>query len=544
MLSQPIRHEKGHVSGIFVGGHDVSEHVRSEKARIFTEARVDALNSDIERQVVERADDRNLVWKISPDLMGVLRADGHFETTNPAWHAVLGWTETEVVSMSIFEMLHPEDAPRTRGGFEAILTGATVTQFENRYRCKDGGYRLLSWIGVPEAGKIYCIGRDITAEREAASRLALAEEALRQSQKLEALGQLTGGVAHDFNDLLMPIMGRLDMLLRRGIGDARERRLMEGALQSAERARTLVQRLLAFARRQPLQTINVDVPALITGMADLIASTTGPQIRVVVDIAADVPAALAHANQLEMALLNLSLNARDAMADGGTLRITVGADTVAEGHRTQLPSGNYVRIGVADTGSGMDAETLARAVEPFYSTKGIGKGTGLGLSMVHGLLSQLGGAMTLSSEAGQGTNIELWLPTGAADHAPVAPGNRHTAIAQRFGRILLVDDEPLVRASAAEMLLDMGYEVVEAEAESAEAGLQLVEDGLSFVVLVTDHLMAGMTDVELARRLQESLPDIRVLIVSGYAEAEGIAADLPRLTKPFRQAELAAMLLG
>ena len=210
-----------------------------------------------------------------------------------------------------------------------------------------------------------------------------AEEALRQAQKMEAMGQLTGGVAHDFNNLLTPIVGALDMLRRKGLGGNREQRLIDGAAQSAERAKTLVQRLLAFARRQPLQPVAVDVAKLVIGMADLIRSTSGPQIRVVVEVQDDLAPAKADPNQLEMALLNLSVNARDAMPDGGTLRISAGEEQVGFGHTSKLEPGRYIRLSVADTGLGMDETTLARAVEPFFSTKGVGKGTGLGLSMVH-----------------------------------------------------------------------------------------------------------------------------------------------------------------
>jgi PAS domain S-box-containing protein len=365
-----------------------------------------------------------------------------------------------------------------------------------------------------------------------------AEEALRQSQKLEAMGQLTGGVAHDFNNLLTPIIGSLDMLHRRGVGAEREQRLIEGALQSAERAKTLVQRLLAFARRQPLQPTAVDVASLVTGMAELIASTTGPQIKVTVETAEDLPRAIGDPNQLEMAILNLAVNARDAMVDGGTLRISATSEMIGPRHRSKLKAGSYVRLSVADTGVGMDEATLARAIEPFFSTKGIGKGTGLGLSMVHGLASQLGGAMLLSSKPGLGTNVELWLPVGS-EPANTLPVTADAAPDMKAaGTALLVDDEEVVRMSTADMLAELGYKVV--EAGSAEEALRLINRGVHFDLLITDHLMAGMTGVDLARAMQERRPETPVLIVSGYAEAEGVAPDIPRLTKPFRLPELAA----
>lgn len=542
VVYQPIRNAAGEITGIFAGGYDITERVRADKARAAIEARVDALNEDIERSIVERADDRSLVWRISPDLLGVLRADGHFETTNPAWQTMLGWSEPELISMSIFEMLHPEDAGRTREGFDAILAGNTVVNFENRYRCKDGGYRTLSWVGVPELDKIYCIGRDITAERGAAEKLSVAEAALRQSQKMEAMGQLTGGVAHDFNNLLTPIIGSLDMLRRRGIGSDRERRLIDGALQSADRAKTVVQRLLAFARRQPLHAVAVDLGKLVDGMASLIGSTVGPNIDVRVELGENLPPANADANQLEMAILNLGVNARDAMPNGGTLTVTAACESVRGDHRSGLAHGRYVRLSVADTGTGMDETTLARATEPFFSTKGIGQGTGLGLSMVHGLVSQLGGGLTIVSELGQGTVVELWLPVNFGPLVPdeemrVAP----VSVTSR-GCVLLVDDEELVRMSTAGMLADLGYDVI--EANSAEQALHLLNEGTAPDLVVTDHLMPGMSGTELALEMRAREPGLPILIVSGYAEVEGIAPDLPRLTKPFRYVELAESLAG
>jgi PAS domain S-box-containing protein len=540
LLYQPTRNAAGEVTGIFAGGYDITERVRSDKARAAIEARVDALNEDIERSIVERADHRSLVWRISPDLLGVLRADGHFETTNPAWQTTLGWSESEVISMSIFEMLHPEDVERTRGGVESILAGNTVVNFENRYRCKDGGYRTLSWVGVPELDKIYCIGRDITAERVAAEDLSVAEAALRQAQKMEAMGQLTGGVAHDFNNLLTPIIGSLDMLLRRGLGNDRERRLIDGALQSAERAKTLVQRLLAFARRQPLQAVAIDLGTLIDGMATLISSAVGPNVVVRVELDENLPPASADANQLEMAILNLGVNARDAMPNGGTLTIAAAHESVHGNHRSGLKQGHYLRLSVTDTGTGMDEATLARAIEPFFSTKAIGEGTGLGLSMVHGLAAQLGGGLTIVSELGRGTAVELWLPVslgplGNADATRPAP----TPVMSRRCA-LLVDDEELVRMSTCDMLADLGYDVI--EANSAEQALRLLDEGAAPDLLITDYLMPGIGGAKLVKEVRARKPWLPILIVSGYAEPDGIAQDLPRLTKPFQSAELAQSL--
>jgi CheY-like chemotaxis protein len=340
--------------------------------------------------------------------------------------------------------------------------------------------------------------------------------------------------------LLTPIIGSLDMLMRRGVGSERERRLIDGALQSAERAKTLVQRLLAFARRQPLQPIAVDIADLVKSMARLIDSTLGPQIDVRVDIAADLPPAVADPNQLEMALLNLAVNARDAMPGGGRLTIAATRESVLGQHATGLAQGRYVRLSVSDTGIGMDAATRMHAIEPFFSTKGVGKGTGLGLSMVHGLTAQLGGRLMIESALGNGTTIGMWLPVSLL---PVATGEEtspRSDMRQGHSTALLIDDEDLVRMTTADMLADLGFDVI--EAMSAEEGLRLLEEGIAPDVVVTDHLMPGMTGADLVRLLRNTRPDLPVLVVSGYAEAEGIPPDTARLTKPFRNADLAASL--
>jgi CheY-like chemotaxis protein len=296
---------------------------------------------------------------------------------------------------------------------------------------------------------------------------------------------------------------------------------------------------LAFARRQPLQAVPVDLPGLVAGMSSLVESTTGPKIKLAIDTPPDLPAAMVDPNQLEMALLNLAVNARDAMPDGGLLRIEATAHELSS-PREDLERGNYICLSVIDTGTGMDEATLARAIEPFYSTKGIGKGTGLGLSMVHGLASQLGGALRISSELGHGTAIELWLPQSSTQPVDATTRSRGVEESSPKGRALLVDDEHLVRMSTADMLTDLGFEVV--ETASAEDALKLIRQDEAFDLLVTDHLMPGMTGVELARIVKAERPSMPILLVSGYAEGEGLEPSLPRLAKPFRADELAARL--
>ncbi|MEH3045590.1 GAF domain-containing hybrid sensor histidine kinase/response regulator [Sphingomonas adhaesiva] len=440
----------------------------------------------------------------------------------------------------------PEQAITMRANMDRALAGETFTVVAAFGRPEYGQPAWeISYTPLRDAaGEVigaFHQATDISARLTAEAELEIAQDALRQSQKMEAMGSLTGGVAHDFNNLLTPIIGSLDLLMRKGVGDVRERRLIDGALQSAERAKTLVQRLLAFARRQPLQPTAVDLGLLVASMTDLVESTLGPTIALHLDLAPGLPLARADANQLEMALLNLAVNARDAMTDGGELTIAVAHRCCGEGDAAGLAAGHYVGLTVRDTGHGMDDATRLRAIEPFFSTKGVGKGTGLGLSMVHGLAAQLGGGLAIDSAPGCGTAITLWLPISTlpaphpdtvADAIPLAPLAR--------GTVLLVEDEELVRMSTADMLIDLGYAV--AEACSGQEAIELVRAGLRPDLLVTDHLMPGITGAQLARTLRDDLPGLPTLIVSGYAEADGIAPDLPRLTKPFRNTELAASL--
>ena len=334
---------------------------------------------------------------------------------------------------------------------------------------------------------------DVTDRKDADAQLA-------QAQKMDAIGQLTGGVAHDFNNLLTPIVGSLDLLRRRHKDDERSQRMIGGALQAAERAATLTQRLLSFARRQTLQPRAVDIGALIDGIVDLIRRSLGPSIAVVLDVPRHLSSARVDPNQLELALLNLAINARDAMPGGGRLTLAVADIVVDQRNASGLKAGAYVRLLATDTGTGMDRATLARATEPFFSTKGVGKGTGLGLSMVHGLAAQSGGTLTLSSEPGVGTTVELWLP--ATDEAASGPGGPRAepVLARRAATVLLVDDEELVRSATADMLRDIGYVVV--EMGSASQALSAIRSGVEADVLVSDYFMPGMTGGQLINELR------------------------------------------
>ena len=518
------------------------ERARGEHALRDSEARLRELNETLEAQVAARSAERDRLWNLSQDMLARADYTGMMSAVSPAWTQVLGWSERELLTRGYATLMHPDDETPTLAAIGHMAETGQPARFENRIGTKDGGWKHIEWTVAPEADGVnfIAVGRDLSLAKAREAELESAQEALRQSQKMEAMGSLTGGVAHDFNNLLTPIIGSLDMLVRKGVGSERERRLIDGALQSAERAKTLVQRLLAFARRQPLQPTAVDVVRLVDGMVGLLGSTLGPKIDVRVDLAGDLPPAKADPNQLEMALLNLAVNARDAMPDGGELTIFARRESIRATHPSGVKPGHYVRLCVGDTGAGMDEATLRRATEPFFSTKGVGKGTGLGLSMVHGLAAQLGGGMMIESAPGRGTTIELWLPISVTLAESAEEDDASLPVAAFNGLALLVDDEELVRMSTGDMLVDLGYDVV--EANSAEEALSLLHGGLSPSLVVTDHLMPGMSGAELARELKAERPGLPVLIVSGYAEVEGIDTDVARLTKPFRNADLADSL--
>jgi signal transduction histidine kinase/ActR/RegA family two-component response regulator len=378
--------------------------------------------------------------------------------------------------------------------------------------------------------------KERTHERET----ALAQ--LFEAQKMDTIGQLTGGVAHDFNNLLMAVLGSLSLLEKRLPEDPRSHRLLQNAVQGAQRGAALTQRLLAFSRRQELKPEAVDVQQLVGGMTELLERALGHGVELRTQFQGATPTALVDANQLELALLNVALNARDAMPNGGTLTISAAPYAQsADGTEASLPPGDYVLIKIADNGIGMDAMTLNKATEPFFTTKGPGKGTGLGLSMVHGLAAQSGGLLRIGSEPNVGTTIELWLPMAeaaapAADIEVVSP-----MPAPYIGtcRVLIVDDDTLVMTGISAMIEDLGHTAIEAHS-GAEAVAKLAS-GIEIDVVVTDHAMPVMTGLQLARYIRESYPELPVILATGYAEIPGDAVSLgiPRLAKPCNQYEIA-----
>jgi len=552
-VNSPVLGENGDVEAIIHNPHEITDERRAEDALRASEAQLTDMNETLERRVDDALAERRVLADViegSDILVQVADCSFNWLAINQAAAAefarIFGVRQPAAGDNMLAMLDHrPDDRAAVEAVWSRALGGEEFVEIDEfgdpsidrpNYEMR---FRALRDVDDQVVGA-YQFVSDVTERLREHRRRIATEEALRQSQKVEAMGLLTGGVAHDFNNLLTPILGGLDMLVRRGVGTERERRLIDGALQSAERATILVQRLLAFSRRQPLQPVAVDISRLVEGMVGLLGSTIGPTIELHVDIEPNLPPANADPNQLEMALLNLAVNARDAMPEGGKLSIIAKRNSARQGNPSALPVGNYVLLCVVDTGAGMDDATRQRAIEPFFSTKGIGKGTGLGLSMVHGLAAQLGGGLTIESAPGKGTAIELWLPISTAAIAVETPP---TAVpSQRVGRgvALLVDDEVLVRMSTADMLVDFGFQVV--EAESAEEALQCLKTCTMPSILITDHLMPGMSGADLAREALAMYPRLPILILSGYSKLEGISQDLPLLTKPFRNADLAASI--
>jgi CheY-like chemotaxis protein len=361
-------------------------------------------------------------------------------------------------------------------------------------------------------------------------------------QKLESLGQLTGGVAHDFNNLLMAVLGNLDLVTRYLPSDSRALRLVDGAIRAAERGAALTKRMLAFARRQELRPESVDLAKLLGGMAEMLGCSLGPMVQIKTEFRIDLPPIRVDPSQLELALLNLAVNARDAMPDGGSLTITGYRELIAASDVLALTPGDYVCIRVQDTGSGMDEVTVKRATEPFFTTKGTGRGTGLGLSMVDGLVAQSGGAMRIKSRPNVGTDVDLWLPVAdqTETHELKAAAASSSAGAARTFRVLVVDDDPIVAAGTVAMLEDLGHLVI--GAGSGARAVEVLRSDPEIDIVITDHAMPGMTGAELAAEIHRIRPGLPVVIATGYADAPNGELKLPRLAKPYRQQTLAALI--
>ncbi len=550
---------EGRVAGLFIFTNETTGRVLADAALQESQAALEAalgelhkLNGTLAQQVEERTADRNALWTLSSDMMLRCRFDGTITAVNPAWTEVLGWRPDELVGTRLIDLVHPDDLPRTVEGARRLSAGERLARFDNRYRHRDGSYRWISWAARPGDGVIAAVGRDFTAERERADALAAAEEALRQSQKMEAVGQLTGGLAHDFNNLLAGISGSLELIQTR-LGQGRVMdvdRYITAAQGASKRAAALTHRLLAFSRRQTLDPKPTDVNRLVAGMEDLIRRTVGPSVVVEVLGAAGLWPALVDPPQLENALLNLCINARDAMPEGGRLAIETSNAWLDEraARRHDMAPGQYLSLCVTDTGTGMPPEIVGKVFEPFFTTKPLGQGTGLGLSMIYGFAQQSGGQVRIYSQVGQGTTVCLYLPRHrgvVAEEDPLA-GIGAPPRAAPGETVLVVDDEPTVRMLVTEVLEDLGYTAI--EAADSGAGLRVLQSDVRIDLLVTDvGLPGGMNGRQMAEAGRVKRPGLKVLFITGYAEAAvfgngPLDPGMQVLTKPFAVEVLGARI--
>jgi PAS domain S-box-containing protein len=509
------------------------------------EITADKVRADaLETAVAERQD----AWNASPDLLAVADFQGVLREVNPAWTAVLGWQSIDLVDHPFAELTHPDDLDEALDVFAGVIKAPLVDPFEFRLRDHDGDYRWFAWTAAARDGRVYASGRDVTQRREQAAMLLETEEALRQSQKLEAIGQLTGGVAHDFNNLLTVIRGSVDMLRRGEISDERRTRYIEAISTTVDRATRLTGQLLAFARRQALKPEAFDVGRNMTGLREMVSTLTGSRIKIDVDLDEAPCCVRADPSQFDTAIVNLAVNARDAMAGEGALSIAVRrVDHVPAIRAHARIDGDFVSISVADSGTGIAREQLDQIFEPFFTTKDVGQGTGLGLSQVFGFVKQSGGEVDVRSEVGHGSCFTIYLPR--IDHsecvrAPHGAGAHETGPAGGDGKcVLVVEDNAEVGDFAVQALAELGYDVV--LVDNASRALDLLETRPDrFDVVFSDVMMAGMTGIELAREIRREFPAVPVVLASGYSSviAQEGHDGFDLLAKPYSIEELSFAL--
>ena len=533
----PVRDEHGAVAGWV---DTVIETTKTHRAQ--QQLRDEALS--LEQQVAARTADRDRLWEISDALMLVSRLDGTIVAANPGWTQALGWSEAQTVGRRVRAFVFEDDEQVLAAEIRLLATGTPRRQARLRFMHRGGGVRWISWSAVSDDGCVHAVGRDVTEELQREEALREAEERLRQSQKMEAIGQLTGGIAHDFNNMLQGIVLPLQLMRQRlAQGRAQEaERYIDSALGSARRAASLTQRLLAFSRRQPLDVRPTDVAAVLRGLEPMLRSSCAENMALASELPDGLWPVRTDVHQFESAVLNLAINARDAMPAGGCIRISAANMQVAarpgsrEGPLGLVP-GDYVRVSVADTGTGMTPDVIERAFDPFFTTKPIGQGTGLGLSMIYGYMRQTGGAVEISSRQGVGTTMHLYLPrTGQALPQEQAARPEAQPLAPRRDSTLVVEDDATVRALVVELLKDMGLSVM--QAASGTEAMVLLSGALQFDLLITDVGLPGPNGRQVADFAREKLPGIRVLLMTGYAERAAMSPDflglgMELLVKPF-----------
>jgi PAS domain S-box-containing protein len=533
IVYRPEMDASGHVNGWIASLLDITERKRSEEElRKLSEA----LSAEVERRTLER--DR--IWNVSEDLLGVRNFEGYFLSMNPAWTRLLGWSEAEIKSMHVTELRHPDDADNAIAGLRRLAQGVPTVRMENRFRHRDGTWRWVHWTMTENDGLIYVAGRHVTAEREAAAALEQAQSHAAHLQKMEAIGQLTGGIAHDFNNLLMIVSGHAQNLKNR-LTDAKQLRAVHAIQMAASRGENLTRQLLGFARNLPLDPTVISLAEAVNALRDVLAGSLHVNIKLVVDIPATTWTVCVDRPEFELALVNLAVNARDAMADGGRLSIAAGNVELAAGDTPEGLTGDAVALTVADTGCGIPPDVLARVIEPFFTTKGPDKGTGLGLSQVYGFARRSGGTMLIASELGHGTKVTIYLPRNHAPIVTTSPEDmaRYQAVGQQT--ILVVEDNADVRSAAVSLLEQLGYRTL--AVEQASAALEALAAGHQIHLLFSDVVLPGRTDgVALAREVADRYPHIPIVLTTGYSKVFESGPPFPVLRKPYQLAALGRVI--
>jgi PAS domain S-box-containing protein len=522
--------ERG-IGGILAAVIETTERVRKEEA-------LRALNEGLEEEVAQRTRERDRIWRVSEDLLGVSNFDGYFISVNPAWTTLLGWSEDEIKRLHVSQLRHPDDAEHSTAGRRRLAEGVPTVRIENRFRHRDGSWRWVYWTMTAEQGLIYVIGRHVTAEKEAAETLLRTQIQLAQSQKMEALGQLTGGVAHDFNNMLMVVSGNAQILKQR-LGDRRDRRAVEAIERASARGEHLTRQLLAFSRRQELTPTVIAVRKHLAAFRDVLVSSAPGSIRLLLEIPNDTWPVAVDLAEFELALVNLVINARDAMPEGGTITIAADNRQLRPADTADGLAGEFVALTVADTGSGIAADILPKVFEPFFTTKAE-RGTGLGLSQVYGFTRQSGGGVAIASRIGEGCTVTMHLPRSAHPAADRPADREQTP--EGSEAVLLVEDNAEVGAVAEMLLRDLGYRVV--PVDSAMAALATLASGEPIDLVFSDVVMPGDLDgLALARQIRARYPHLPIVLTSGYAKAVDAAeAGFRILRKPYRQAVLATAI--
>jgi PAS domain S-box-containing protein len=517
---------------------DISERKRMEEA-------LQVLNATLEQQVNERTAERDQLWTLSEDMLARADYEGMMSAVSPSWTRVLDWSEAELLSRPYGAFMHPDDMAPTLAALAEMGKTKQATRFENRIAAKNGNWKPVEWTVAPEAdgGHFIAVGRDLTIAKAREAELASAQDALRQAQKMEAVGQLTGGVAHDFNNLLTVIKSSTDLLKRPNLEEERRQRYIGAISDTVARAAKLTGQLLAFARRQALKPEVFDAGRSAVTITDMVGTLSGSRVRIVTDIPDEPCFVDVDPSQFDTALVNMAVNARDAMEGEGTLTITVHpVSTIPPTRSHPAVFGDFVAVCIEDTGVGIDPEHIEHIFEPFFTTKGVGQGTGLGLSQVFGFAKQSGGEVRVQSTPGQGTMFVLYLPRVEA--AAQSPGEEPEPLVDGHGMcVLVVEDNADVGSFATQTLGELGYITVWAT-DADEALAELAKDADRFDVVFTDVVMPGMNGIDLAHRIRRDHHDLPVLLASGYSHvlAENGTYGFELLHKPYSVEQLSRLL--